>query len=331
MRHPGLRAAFGTVILAGAGYALWRTWHDPALADLPANVQLWPVLLSLLVRTASSFGSARVWLALLRGVGGEIHVRDALRIYVVTNIAKYVPGKVLQIAGRVALLQEHGQPAAIGLASVLMELAISLLVSAIVVVICLPAVLTTVGLDEQHWLVVVLALLAVPAGLLGLHPRALGPVLALGSRLALRASSGPRISAPPFRSTLLALACSLALRGISAVAIYATARAVYPLDFSAIPLLAASTSLGYLLGIVLSVAPAGLGVREGVVTVMLSTLIPLPIAIAISVLDRVVSIASELLAAGLGLMIPWTRRGGPNVAADAASDSFSVPPGVPAS
>ena len=66
-------------------------------------------------------------------------------------------------------------------------------------------------------------------------------------------------------------------------------------------------ALSYLFGLAVPIAPAGLGAREGLMTLLLSTMMPAPAAAVTSVLFRVVSIAAEMLAAGVSVLLSRGR------------------------
>ena len=65
------------------------------------------------------------------------------------------------------------------------------------------------------------------------------------------------------------------------------------------PTLGAIYALSYLSGLVMPLAPAGLGVREGLMALLLSQLMPVPAAAAASVLVRVLQVAAEGLCAAV--------------------------------
>jgi hypothetical protein len=295
-------------VAAGIGYAGWTVWNDPTLADLPADVQLLPAATSLVLKLTATLIAVGLWLALLRGLGGRVPARDAYRIYLVSGLAKYLPGKVAHIAGRVALLCERGAPAPLGLTSVLLELALSVLSSALVSLIALPLLLGRAGPTDRLAAVAWFAALAVPIGLVGLHPRVLGPALRLGSRLMPKAGAAVGSRLPPYRTTLLLLAAYAALSGIGALALLATARTVYPLEAHWLPFLAGVATTSHLLGIVVPVAPAGIGAREALMAVLLATIMPAPAAALTSVLSRTLSILADLLATGLSLAVTRLTR-----------------------
>ena len=74
-----------------------------------------------------------------------------------------------------------------------------------------------------------------------------------------------------------------------------------------LPAVSGIVALSYLFGLAVPIAPAGLGAREGLAALLLSTMMPPPAAAVTSVLYRIISIAAELLAAGLAMLLTRSR------------------------
>ena len=108
---------------------------------------------------AATLATAPMWLVIYRDLGGRVRAHDAFRIFLVTNIGKYLPGKMMHAAGRVALLQGQGQPASIGITSVVVELALILLGAALVSLLSIPTLLSQQHLAEYIAIVAWLSLL----------------------------------------------------------------------------------------------------------------------------------------------------------------------------
>ena len=296
---------FGLVLIAGAASTVWALWNDPSLREFPSEIHLVPLLLGFTIKLVNSFLGAGIWVMLFRGIGGRIGLRDGMRIYLVTSVAKYVPGKVTLVVARVAMLKSYGQSAAHGISSTVLELGFSLLVAALVAVLVAP-LLPWAG--DLKPLLVGLGIVALAAGLVVLHPRVVGPLLQRGQRLLPRWITDAMSAPPPYATTLKVLGANVLLRLAGAFGLYGVVQSVYPLDASWIPLLAGASAIGYLFGFVLPLAPAGLGARDGMMTLLLSAIVPLPIAAAISVLDRLAGVLSELAAAGV--MLAFARLWG---------------------
>ncbi|MFN8634746.1 MAG: lysylphosphatidylglycerol synthase domain-containing protein [Chloroflexota bacterium] len=308
LRHPALKLLLGLVLIGGVGYALWIGLTDPRMSQVEWHLQPLPIAVGFLLMLGSSTATALLWLTIFRGLGGRIGTAEGVRIFLVTNIGKYLPGKVMHAAGRVALLQGHNQSASIGVTSVLVELALSLLGAALLSAISIPILLQgqvlTVNLDWLSWL----SYLALPAGLIGLHPKVMGPLLRfLSNRLPGKATE-LCTDLPPYRTILLLLVAYVASWVMMSVALFATSHTVVgALGWEHLPAVSGIAALSYLFGLAVPIAPAGLGAREGLMTLLLSTMMPAPAAAVTSVLYRIVTISAEMLAAGLSILAARAR------------------------
>ena len=318
LRHPALKLLLGLVLVGGVGYTLWLSLNDPRIFEVEWQFQPLPVAVAFVLMLLSAAATAPMWLIIYRGLGGRIGTRDGSRIFLVTNIGKYLPGKVMHAAGRVALLQDRGQPVSIGVTSVLVELALSLLGAALVSVISIPLLIpqlaTVLPPDQASWIIDHLAwiswgsYLALPLGLIGLHPRVMGPLLRFASKRLPGRSADLSAELPPYRTILLLLVAYVALWITMSIALFATSHTVVDaLDWSHLPAVSGIAALSYLFGLAVPIAPAGIGAREGLMSLLLSTMMPAPAAIVTSILYRIVSISAEMLAAGLSILLSRGR------------------------
>jgi uncharacterized membrane protein YbhN (UPF0104 family) len=308
LRHPVLKLIIGLLLLGGVGYALWASLNDPRISQVEWQFQPLPIAAGFLIMLVASAATAPLWLTIYRGLGGEIGTRVAIRIFLVTNIGKYLPGKVMHAAGRVALLQQRGQSASIGVTSVLVELALSLLGAALVSVLSIPVLFREQGLDGHLDLISWVSYLALPVGLIGLHPRIMGPVLRFASKHLPGKGTELCTDLPPYRTILLLLLGYVVLWVSMSVGLFATSHTVVDsLRLEHLPAVSGIAALSYLFGLAVPIAPAGLGAREGLMTLLLSTMMPAPAAAVTSILYRIISISAELIAAGLSMLLSRGR------------------------
>jgi hypothetical protein len=309
LKHPLLRVLLILVLVAGVGYTLWLSFQDPKLADFEWHFYPVPIGLGLLLMLFTSMSTSLLWLIIFRSLGGHVETLPGCRIYMVTNLGKYLPGKVMHAAGRVALLQARGQSASLVVTSVLVELVLSLLGAALLSLIAVPGLLQQPGLQQYGPVLTVISLLALPAGLIGLHPRVMGPVLKLASKMLPSRAGELATNLPPYRTTLMLLVGYMLLWFVMSMGLFATAHTVYPLAWDRLPSMAGIAAISYLFGLAVPIAPAGIGAREGLMTALLSTLMPMPVpaAAVASVLYRVVTIVGETIAAGLGTLLDRQR------------------------
>ena len=71
---------------------------------------------------------------------------------------------------------------------------------------------------------------------------------------------------------------------------------IYPVDISLLPYFAMSLILSVVIGILVIVAPNGLGVRELTMSTFLQVYIPLPVGVVVSLMSRFILILAEILA-----------------------------------
>src|SRR5215204_2802027 len=232
LRHPALKWLLVVVLIAGVGYALWLGVSDPRIWEIEWHLQPLPIAIAFLLMLVSAAATAPLWLIIFRGLGGTIDTPNGARIFLVTNLGKYLPGKVMHAAGRVTLLQARGQSASIGVTSVLVELALSLLGAALVSVISVPLLLPQMAsvlppeqaslFTDHLTLISSLSYLALPLGLIGLHPRVMGPLLRIASNRLPGKGTDLCTDLPPYRTILLLLVAYVVLWIMMSVALFVT-------------------------------------------------------------------------------------------------------------
>src|SRR5687768_6511836 len=104
LRHPALKWLLILALFGGVGYSLWLSLNDPRIFEVEWQFQPLPVAAAFLLMLLASAATAPLWLIIYRGLGGRVGTLVGSRIFLVTNIGKYLPGKVVHAAGRVALL-----------------------------------------------------------------------------------------------------------------------------------------------------------------------------------------------------------------------------------
>jgi glycosyltransferase 2 family protein len=98
-----------------------------------------------------------------------VRVWAATRIWSTSELARYLPGSIWQIVGRVYLAKPYGVRGSVVTTSQIMELALFLLANLMVAVAALAFFLKKLRGDALMW--VIIALVLVPLLSLALHPR----------------------------------------------------------------------------------------------------------------------------------------------------------------
>ncbi len=257
---------------------------DPALLWSPD-----PVLLagSCVLLLAGYFFSAGLWGRIVRDLGGPVvPIRDAVRIFMIANLGRYVPGKVWQIAGLAVLARRRGVPPATATGAAVLGQGIALVAATAV---GLGALLR--GPDElRSWGLVAVAGMALAVAL-GLTPPVFRRASALWFRLARQEAPENLNSSHPLRWLGLFFANWV---------LYAFSFWVLSTSFGhradLIPV-GSAFAAAYVLGYLMIFAPAGLGVREGFLVAFLTPHLGLGPSGALAVVARIWTTVVEVVPA----------------------------------
>ncbi len=198
--------------------------------------------------------SALGWDLTLRFMGHQLGFGRAQVAWGQPLLARYVPGSVLYVLGRVLLSERAGVPRRITIASIVYEQAISA-TSAIVVAAYF--IIKHPDLQGEPWRWGVLLL--IPLAIAVLHPKVFGPLV----NKALRALGREPLPEVISLRGVLALIVFYSLNWVVvAFGIYCVARSVTNIPFEDLLLVGSAQAIGYFAALVTLVAPAGLGVRD---------------------------------------------------------------------
>jgi len=225
------------------------------------------------------------WRAVLADLGGRLPVNAGARVFFVGQLGKYLPGSVWPVMAQMELGRDHQVPerasgAAVGV-FLLVVVGTGLVVAA--------AAAPLLGPDAVHtywWL-----LAALPLALLALVPPVLNRLLALVVRLVRRPPLPTMLSATGvLRAAGWALVSWLAC-GVHIWVLAAQLGAGGPL------LLARATgafAAAWCAGFLLLVAPAGAGVREAALVLLLGGVLTRPQGTVVAVVSRLLFMLADL-------------------------------------
>jgi glycosyltransferase 2 family protein len=293
LRLPYVRVAMGALGVGAIVFALLIGWGD--LQRLEWEFRPVPILTTFVLLFAVTVGEAALWVFTCRGIGGRIALRPGIRAVLLSNLGKYLPGKVMHVVSQVMLAQDQGVPAPTSLTSMLVDLALLLMGACFVSLFSLPTLL-----EDYRAALIPIAAIALPVGLIVLHPAILGRLLELGARVLPGSRAALTRELLPYPSIIKLFIGYCLSWLLMSVALFAAADAVHPLDLSLLPAMGGVATISYVFGLLVPFAPAGLGAREGAAAFMLATMMPLPAAAATSVLYRVLGILAEAAAAAVG-------------------------------
>ena len=232
--------------------------------------------------------SATNWAYIVNDLGGpQIPKADAIRLFMIANLGRYIPGKIWQIAGLTALAKDRGVPPGTAVGAAVLGQGIALVAAA--------------GLGIGLYDVIL------PPGYFGLISIVLiGSVVVLatipvsfkaGAQLWLRFMGSQAIETPSPTSGIRWLLLYFVNWIVYALAFWMMVVS-FDSDISLIPV-AAAFPAAYVLGYLMIFAPAGLGVREGFLIVFLSPHLGLGPSGVIAVVARLWTTLTEVLPASV--------------------------------
>jgi glycosyltransferase 2 family protein len=256
--------------------------------------------------------SAVGWDLILRFLGHRIGVGRAQVAWGQPLLARYVPGSVLYVLGRVLLSERAGVQRRVTIASIVYEQAIS---ATSAVAFAAYFLIGHPDLQGQplRWAV----LLAIPLAIALLHPRIFGP---LANRVLRAFGREPLPEVIPLRGVLTLILYYSLVWGVVAIGMYCIARSVTDVPFTVGEVLTVGSAqaVGYVAALVTLVAPAGLGIRDAAFAWAVKSAVPgnsFAVGSLIAIAVRGVLTVVELVYVGLVTVIG--RREG-----------WSIPTGV---
>jgi glycosyltransferase 2 family protein len=299
-RNPWIRAGqllLGLAIVWFAARALVSNWDQ--LRAQPLEWQIAPgwILASAVIVWLMYAVLIAAWHTLLAGWGQRIDYWNAARIWIVSNLGKYLPGKVWAVAGMALMSQQAGvAPWAATSSAVILQL-LSIGTGAAIVGLTGADALETAhpGARLALWLLLAAALGGV---LLLFWP----PVLERMLALALPAANRP--ARPPVRELGFGIVANLLAWFGYGIALWLLARGFLPDAGLRLQPAVVVFTASYLAGFLALLVPGGLGVREGVFILMLQGPLGIGAATALALASRVLLTITELGAAVPFLVFP---------------------------
>jgi len=300
------KLTLGTAIAVLALYflvsRLVHDWRQIPFSELRFNIGY--LVASYIILLALHFPlGALTWRLLLRSLGETLAFRKCLAIITVTQLGKYAPGKVWFTLGRMSLARAAGISEAKTLVSVVVETGF-LLLSAIllfgIAVLLLPRVLVPKA--------VYLLFLLVPLCLVVVYPGVLNRLLGFALARLKQPGFALRLSYHRLLGILGLYTLDWSVQGTGC---FLLINSFYPLPLAKLPVMLGAYALSWILGFIILIAPAGLGIREGIFTFVLKLIMAPPMAIIAALLTRVWMTTSEALMAlvCLPLLGKWRHDG----------------------
>lgn len=234
------------------------------------------------------------WQLILAGLGYALSLDACLAIQTTSNLAKYVPGYAWQVLGKAYLTRRADVPTRSVALALALEFGGLLLTGLLVALAFMPAHASLPGLGRLPvgWRA---ALGATLLAILLILPRLLRIWRARATRPGAQCAIG--VGARPTRvwGGLAVMLVAWVLFGVAFGQIIGT---LHPASRGEWPLSIYSLTVSFVVSLLAVFVPGGIGLREGIMTYVLSVRLPTGVALAAAVLSRLILVLSELIAFG---------------------------------
>jgi hypothetical protein len=277
--------AIGFVVVA-VGLAGWALRDQlPDVVDSLDRIAWWRMPLALAAIVLGLLATAEVWKHCLSALGSRVSSNAARQIFFPAQVGKYLPGSVWPFLAQVRFAREHGVPGGLALLAGSVFLVVHAVTSVLVgalLLISQPDLVNKFG-----W-----AGVLIPIALVLLHPKVIN---LLARKLAGRSGVEP----PVLRwSNLVAPVAWMFPAWLGyGLAGYLLADPFTDSILTLALVCTASFALGWIVGLVVFIAPAGVGAREAVIVLALTPLLGVAAATTVSLLLRVGHTCADMLLA----------------------------------
>lgn len=279
--------ALAVAMLAWAAIAQREAFGE-ALSTLSPATLLW-ALAAVLVGLIANMLS---WRGAMASVGADLPLRQAGRVFFLSQLGKYVPGSVWPVLAQVELSRDSGVSRLRGAVGAVVAMIVGVITSGSVAVAVLVLPDRTVR-GEYWWLTLV-----VPVAAALVHPRVMTFALTLTLRTLRRPGPVPDLSS---RGLLRAVWWSTLMWGAFGAHAWLIARDLVPGAPTGYLAVTGAFALAWVVGFVVVIAPAGLGAREAALAVALAGVLTGGQALALALLSRVVMTIADAVAAGVAV------------------------------
>lgn len=262
---------------------LYVNWNK--IVEYNWRINYYFLVFSWLLSVGGGFLIALGWNLILRVLGGRLGYKRALKIFFITDLAKYIPGKVWTMVGKVYMCKEEGVPVAVTSTSVVIQPLIQVISGLLIFLLSLPFWTKTSDFINNLYFFFLL----IPIGLLFLHPAIMTKPLNFVLR---KLKQKPVELKIKYSHILLILLLWCGLWVLTGITYYFLIISVHPFPISRLPV---TIGIFAIAGVSQFLTPSGIGVLEGMLTVLLSLYFPLPVAILIALLARVWKTVTELV------------------------------------
>lgn len=281
-----VRWAFVVVAVGLACYAVAADW--PAIRGALGELGFWPLAAAMVSILAALATTVQMWRLLLASMGSPLPLRAAARIMLVGQIGKYLPGSIWPVLAQMELGRDYHVPRSRSASASVLVMLLTLIAGLLTAIVTLPF---AAGPVPYRW-----ALLATPVLLVMLYPPVLNALIGWLLRLARQSPLEQPLTGGALTRAMGWSFATWVCYGLQ-IWILATWLGA-PAGKTALVAIG-GFAFAWSVGFLVVFAPAGAGIRDVLLLVMLGSVLRTADAAAVVLVSRVLMTAADLLSAAV--------------------------------
>jgi uncharacterized membrane protein YbhN (UPF0104 family) len=287
-----------------------RNWQAVKTFDWQFNP--WLLIASFLLLCGTLFYMIVLWRGLINRLGSRIGLGAAFRIFSISAMGRYLPGKVWQLVGMVYLGKREGVRTEAGVWAAVLAQLLAILSGVLVTFLAflaeqqrlLAPLLQRIGVIRISlwWMLLPVALMLVV-----IHPRILQKLTNWILRIFKRPAIKFNLSYPGLIVFFCLYFVSWLLYG---TAFWLFLSSIHPVGLADWVLVTGAFAAAYIVGLLAVFVPGGLGVREGLLTLFLEGVVGEGVAVALSFGQRLWFTTAELTFVAISLIFLRRKKDG---------------------
>jgi hypothetical protein len=300
-------------------YAFYNNWYELQGYNWEVNWRI--VGAAAAVNLVGSFLFVGGWNRIIHILGWSFPYRDALKVNFLSNLGKYIPGKLWFFGGVVYLCKQHGIPIKISAGSIGLMTLIQIVSALLIFVTSTMLWPSSSVLSTHSFKLVIIGVL----GLLSLQPHIIRFVL---PRLGLDIDRSLMEDRIRYRTILGIIAYWMFIRAIDGASYFLLIRSLTDFPSVSFWVITGIISVSWVIGFLAVFVPAGLVVWEGSLVVLLSAYMPVGQAVVFSLLARILRTITDVLCFGVGFGLSMRSDVAPDAIKEKMIKSRSISLGI---
>jgi glycosyltransferase 2 family protein len=289
------------VIFFFLGRIVWENWSQVRGAAF--SFRIVPLLLSTLIFVLSYFVQVWAWYLVTVRLEIALPLRETVATWFYSQLGKYLPGKVWLLLGRFYLYDSRGKSRKALTVALYLEAVTLVMAAGLVFLLSLLFLKEvksfTLGIPLPGMILLFLL------SLLFLHPKVLEKIF---NTVLVRLKREPFYVPISYLQILWILTLCVLSWIIGGVGFYVFVDSVWSISIEHILFLTGALAISSTVGLLALFAPSGLGVREGVLVYLLSSIMPSSVAVILSLLTRLWMTFIEIGLIGVVYLIEKLRK-----------------------